>query len=139
MVVGFEPEQPGEPAIWSPAGKTVATNEAVADVKTGFQLGDTIRIPPAHDYKVVGLTGRWSLRAATRWSSFRSRDAQSPVPKGQRRHSQRARPHHGQSTLNRPGVPGLLNAILASQNANHNVNAVLVQIAPGSRARTCGE
>jgi putative ABC transport system permease protein len=37
-------------------------------------------------------------------------------------------------SLNRPSVPGLLDAILASQNANHNVNAVLVQIAPGSES-----
>jgi putative ABC transport system permease protein len=33
--------------------------------------------------------------------------------------------------LNRPGVPGLLDAIIASQSSNHTVNAVLVQIAPG--------
>ena len=33
--------------------------------------------------------------------------------------------------LNRPGAPGLLDAILAAQNSNHTVNAVLVQVAPG--------
>jgi putative ABC transport system permease protein len=33
--------------------------------------------------------------------------------------------------LNRPGVPGLLNAINASQTSNHNVNAVLVRVAEG--------
>jgi putative ABC transport system permease protein len=33
--------------------------------------------------------------------------------------------------LNRPGVPGLLDAITASQSSNHNVNAVLVQLQPG--------
>ena len=35
--------------------------------------------------------------------------------------------------LNRPGVPGLLEAIQASQASSHNVNAVLVQLAPGAR------
>jgi putative ABC transport system permease protein len=33
--------------------------------------------------------------------------------------------------LNRPGVPGLLNAIEASQASSHNVNAVLVRVAEG--------
>ena len=35
--------------------------------------------------------------------------------------------------LNRPGVPGLLDAVQAAQNANHNVNAVLVQVAAGTQ------
>ncbi|MBI2958865.1 MAG: FtsX-like permease family protein, partial [Betaproteobacteria bacterium] len=34
--------------------------------------------------------------------------------------------------LNRPGVPGLLEAINASQTSNRNVNAVLVKVAEGS-------
>ena len=33
--------------------------------------------------------------------------------------------------LNRPGVPGLLDAVLASQSTNPYVNAVLVTLAPG--------
>jgi putative ABC transport system permease protein len=33
--------------------------------------------------------------------------------------------------LNRPGVPGLLEAVQAAQSNNRNVNAVLVQIKPG--------
>jgi hypothetical protein len=57
--------------------------------------------------------------------------AGSAVPEGQRRHRQRARPHRGQPGLNRPGVPGLLEAIQASQANNRNVNAVLVQVQPG--------
>jgi putative ABC transport system permease protein len=41
MVVGFEPGQPGEPGYLT-AGRHITRNhyEAVADVKTGFQLGD---------------------------------------------------------------------------------------------------
>jgi putative ABC transport system permease protein len=41
--------------------------------------------------------------------------------------------------LNRPGVPGLLEAVQASQNSNHNVNAVLVQIQPGLDAEKVAE
>ena len=33
--------------------------------------------------------------------------------------------------FNRPGVPGLLDAVQAAQSSNHSVNAVLVQVAPG--------
>jgi putative ABC transport system permease protein len=36
--------------------------------------------------------------------------------------------------LNRPGVPGLLEAIQASQANNRNVNAILVQVQPGMDA-----
>ena len=41
--------------------------------------------------------------------------------------------------LNRPGVPGLLEAIQASQAANHNVNTVLVQVRPGVPAESVAE
>ena len=37
--------------------------------------------------------------------------------------------------LNRPGVPGLLEALQADRFSNHNVNAVLVRVAPGADAR----
>lgn len=36
--------------------------------------------------------------------------------------------------LNRPGVPGLLKAVIASQSTNPYVNAVLVQVKPGHTA-----
>jgi putative ABC transport system permease protein len=38
--------------------------------------------------------------------------------------------------LNRPGSPGLLEAIQATQANNHNVNAVLVQVEAGQTAET---
>jgi putative ABC transport system permease protein len=38
--------------------------------------------------------------------------------------------------LNRPGVPGLLEAINASQSSNRNVNAVLVRVADGIAAES---
>ena len=36
--------------------------------------------------------------------------------------------------LNRPGTPGVLDAVIASQGSNHFVNAVLVQVVPGADA-----
>ena len=58
MVVGFEPGQPGEPG-YLVEGRHVTRShyEAVADVRTGFALGERIRIR-RHDYTVVGLTRR---------------------------------------------------------------------------------
>ncbi len=55
----------------------------------------------------------------------------SAVPQGQRRHRQRACPHRRQPDAQSSGVPGLLEAIEASQTSNHNVNAVLVRVAEG--------
>ncbi|MEO8171381.1 MAG: ABC transporter permease, partial [Oxalobacteraceae bacterium] len=58
MVVGFEPDQPGQPLYLS-QGRLITRShyEAVADVKTGFKLGDRIKIR-RHEYTVVGLTRR---------------------------------------------------------------------------------
>ncbi len=134
MVVGFEPGQPGEPGYLI-AGRQITRShyEAVADVKTGFQLGDTIRIR-RHDYHVVGLTQRRMVSSGGDPMVFISlKDAQEAqfLKDNDAILNERARTTANPS-LNRPGVPGLLDAILSSQNANHNVNAVLVQIAPGS-------
>ena len=58
MVVGIESGQSGEPG-YLVAGRQITRGhyEAVADVKTGFVLGERIRIR-RHDYTVVGLTQR---------------------------------------------------------------------------------
>ena len=39
-----------------------------------------------------------------------------------------ARAMHQTPAINRPGVPGLLEAVQASQSTSHNVNAILVQV-----------
>ncbi|MGB4064007.1 MAG: ABC transporter permease [Azonexus sp.] len=137
MVVGFEPGQPGEPG-YLVAGHHITRNhyEAVADVKTGFQLGDTIRIR-RHDYKVVGLTKRMVSSGGDPMVFIPLKDAQEAqfLKDNDAILNERARTA-ANPTLNRPGVPGLLEAILASQNANRNVNAVLVQVSPGSQPDT---
>ena len=133
MVVGFEPRQPGEPS-YLVAGRQITRShfEAVADVKTGFQLGDTIRIR-RHNYRVVGLTRRMVSSGGDPMVFIPFKDAQEAqfLKDNDAILNERARTT-ANPTLNRPGVPGLLDAILASQNANHNVNAVLVQIASGT-------
>ena len=137
MVVGFEPGQPGEPGYLI-AGRHITRNhyEAVADVKTGFQLGDSIRIR-RHDYRVVGLTKRMVSSGGDPMVFIPLKDAQEAqfLKDNDAILNERARTT-ANPTLNRPGVPGLLEAIQASQNANRNVNAVLVQVSPGSHPET---
>ena len=137
MVVGFEPGQPGEPGYLI-AGRHITRNhyEAVADIKTGFRLGDSIRIR-RHDYRVVGLTKRMVSSGGDPMVFIPLKDAQEAqfLKDNDAILNERARTA-ANPALNRPGVPGLLEAIQASQNANRNVNAVLVQVASGSQPET---
>ena len=131
MVVGFEPGQPGEPD-YLVAGRHITRNhdEAVADVKTGFRLGESIRIR-RHDFTVVGLTRRMVSSGGDPMVFIPLKDAQEAqfLKDNDAIVNERARTAANPS-LNRPGVPGLLDAIVASQTSNRNVNAVLVQVAP---------
>ncbi len=130
MVVGFEPGQPGEPG-YLVAGRQVTRShyEAVADVKTGFALGDRIRIR-RHDYTVIGLTRRMVSSGGDPMVFIPLKDAQEAqfLKDNDAIVNERARTA-ANPALNRPGVPDLLDAIEASQTSNHNVNAVLVRVA----------
>ena len=132
MVVGYEPGNSGEPAYLL-AGRQITRShyEAVADVKTGFQLGDTIRIR-RHDYRVVGLTRRMVPSGGDPMVFIPLKDAQEAqfLKDNDAILNERARTAANPS-LNRPGVPGLLEAIQASQTSNRNVNSVLVQVEQG--------
>ena len=132
MVVGYEPGNSGEPAYLL-AGRQITRShyEAVADVKTGFQLGDTIRIR-RHDYRVVGLTRRMVSSGGDPMVFIPLKDAQEAqfLKDNDAILNERARTAANPS-LNRPGVPGLLEAIQASQTSNRNVNSVLVQVEQG--------
>ncbi|KAI5915851.1 ABC transporter permease [Thauera sp. 2A1] len=133
MVVGFEPGQPGEPE-YLVAGRQVTRNhyEAVADVKTGFRLGEQIRIR-RHDYRVVGLTRRMVSSGGDPMVFIPLKDAQEAqfLKDNDAILNERARTA-ANPALNRPGVPGLLDALQASQASSRNVNAVLVQVTPGT-------
>ena len=132
MVVGFEAGQPGEPE-YLVAGRQITRNhyEAVADVKTGFHVGDVIRIR-RHDFTVVGLTRRMVSSGGDPMVFVPLKDAQEAqfLKDNDAILNERARTAANPS-LNRPGVPGLLDAIQTSQTSNRNVNAVLVQVTPG--------
>ncbi len=140
MVVGFEPGQPGEPG-YLVAGRHITRShyEAVADVRTGFKLGERIRIR-RHDYTVVGLTRRMVSSGGDPMVFIPLKDAQEAqfLKDNEAIVNDRARTAANPS-LNRPGVPGLLEAILASQANNHNVNAILVQVQPGTDAESVAE
>ena len=140
MVVGFEPGQPGEPG-YLVAGRHITRShyEAVADVRTGFKLGDSLRIR-RHDYRVVGLTQRMVSSGGDPMVFIPLKDAQEAqfLKDNDALLNERARTA-ANPALNRPGVPGLLEAVQAAQATNHNVNAVLVQLRPGQDAEAVAE
>ncbi len=132
MVVGFETDQPGQPDHLV-AGRHVTRGhyEAVADVKTGFALGERIRIR-RHTYTVVGLTRRMVSSGGDPMVFIPLKDAQEAqfLKDNDALINERARAA-ANPALNRPGIPGLLDAVLAAQVVNHSVNAILVQVQPG--------
>lgn len=139
MIVGMAPGQLGRTPGWPPylvAGRNITRShyEAVADIATGFKLGDTITIR-RNNYTVVGLTKRMvsssgdpmifvSLKDAQQAQFLKDNDAI-----WQSRHRTEANP-----AFNRPNVPGLLEAVIATQTNNNFVNAILVTLTPGHSA-----
>lgn len=132
MIVGIEPGQPGEPS-YLVAGRQLTRShyEAVADVKTGFVLGERLRIR-RHEYTIVGLTQRMVSSGGDPMIFMALKDAQEAqfLKDNDAIVNDRARTA-ANPVFNRPGVPGLLEAAQALQASSHNVNAVLVQLAPG--------
>ncbi len=134
MVVGVVPGGPGEPGqpIFLVAGRHITRShyEAVADVKTGFSLGQQIVIR-RNVYTVVGLTRRTVSSGGDPMVFIPLKDAQEAqflkdndaIVRSRRRAAQNP-------AFNRP-IPGLLSAVIASQSTNSNVNAVLVRLASG--------
>ena len=135
MVVGFEPGQPGEPP-YLVAGRQIMRShyEAVVDVKTGFVVGDRIRIR-RHDYTVVGVTRRMVSSGGDPMIYIPLKDGQEAqfLKDNDAIRNERTRTA-ANPALNRPGAPGLLEAIQSSQTISHNVNTVLVQVAAGHSA-----
>ena len=132
MVVGMAPGQPGEPA-YLVAGRQLTRGhyEAVADVRTGFALGQSIRIR-RHDYRVVGLTRRMVSSGGDPMLFIPLKDAQETqfLKDNDAIVNDRARTA-ANPAFNRPGLPGLLDAVQALQSSSHSVNAVLVQVQGG--------
>ena len=136
MLAGIEPGALGEPAQVI-AGRPLLRShyEAVADEKAGLALGDTLRIR-RHDYTVVGLARRATSSSGDPMIYIPLKDAQEVqfLKDNDSLVAERARTA-ANPALNRPGVPGLLDAVLASQAASRNVNAVLLRVAPGYPAQ----
>ena len=134
MVVGVVPGGPGEPGqpIFLVAGRHITRShyEAVADVKTGFRLGQQIVIR-RNVYTVVGLTRRTVSSGGDPMVFIPLKDAQEAQFLKDNDAIVRSRQRAAQNpAFNRP-IPGLLDAVIASQSTNTNVNAVLVRLAPG--------
>src|SRR5574340_1112832 len=132
MLVGYETGKPGEPA-YLVAGRPITRShyEALADVKTGLALGDRITIR-RHEYTIVGLTRRMVSSSGDPMVFVPLKDAQEVqfLKDNDALLNERARTA-ANPAFNRPGVPGLLDAVLASQTTRHMVNAVLVRIKAG--------
>ena len=132
MVVGIEPGMPGAPG-YLVAGRHLTRNhyEAVADVKTGFQLDETVRIR-RHYYTVVGLTQRMVSSGGDPMLFVPLKDAQETqfLKDNDAIINDRARTA-ANPAFNRPGSPDLLDAVQNLQTSSRSVNAVLVQLAPG--------
>jgi len=132
MVVGIEPGQPGEPGYLL-AGRQITRNhyEAVADIRAGFALGEIVRIR-RHGYLVVGLTQRMVSSGGDPMVFIPLKDAQESqfLKDNDAIDNDRAR-SAANPAFNRPGVPGLLEAVQALQTSSHSVNAVLVQVQNG--------
>lgn len=135
MVVGIEPNSlqlPGQPA-YLVAGRHLARShyEAVADVKTGFALGDRIQIR-RHVYEVVGLTQRMVSSGGDPMVFIPLKDAQEAqfLKDNDAVVNDRLRTA-ANPAFNRPSVPGLLEAVQNLQTSSRNVNAVLVRVLPG--------
>lgn len=135
MITGVAVGGPGTPG-WPPylvAGRHITRShyEAVADIAAGFELGDRIQIR-RNRYTVVGLTRRMVSSGGDPIIFIPLKDAQeaqflkdNDVIRQQRRRTAQ------NPAFNRPGTPGLLDAIIASQSTNPYVNAVLVKVKDG--------
>lgn len=132
MVVGIAAGEPGTSG-WPPqlvAGRQITRGhyEAVADIATGFRLGDEVNIRRNH-YTVVGLTRRMVSSSGDPMVFIPLKDAQeAQFLKDNDAILMQRRRTEANPAFNRPGVPGLLDAVIASQTSNNSVNAVLVRI-----------
>ncbi|MDT3708479.1 MAG: ABC transporter permease [Thiobacillus sp.] len=136
MVVGIAAGEAGTMAGWPPylvAGRQITRGhyEAVADIATGFRLGDRLTIR-RNQYTVVGLTRRMVSSSGDPMVFIPLKDAQeAQFLKDNDAIWQSRRRTEANPAFNRPGVPGLLDAVIASQSTNAYVNAVLVRLKPG--------
>jgi putative ABC transport system permease protein len=143
MVVGVEPGAgglPGQPGhLLAGRHLTRSHYEAVADIKTGLAIGDRVQIR-RHSYEVVGLTQRMVSSGGDPMVFIPLKDAQEAqfLKDNDAIVNDRIRTAANPG-FNRPGVPGLLEAVQNLQTSSRNVNAVLVQTQAGWGAEQVAE
>ena len=136
MVVGIAAGEMGAVPGWPPflvAGRQITRGhyEAVADIATGFALGDRLAIR-RNLYTVVGLTRRMVSSSGDPMVFIPLKDAQeAQFLKDSDAIWQSRRRTEAEPAFNRPGLPGLLDAVIHTQSTNAYVNAVLVTLQPG--------
>mgnify|MGYP002399221807 CR=1 FL=1 len=143
MVTGVTAGEPGTPGwpTYLVAGRQITRGhyEAVADIAAGFKLGDHLLIR-RNQYTVVGLTRRMVSSGGDPMVFIPLKDAQeAQFLKDNDAIRQQRRRTAENPAFNRPEVPGLLDAVVASQSANPYVNAVLVQIEAGHTPEAVAE
>jgi putative ABC transport system permease protein len=132
MVVGAEmspPGLPGQPTHLI-AGRHIVRGhyEAVADVKTGFAMGDRVMVR-RNFYTIVGLTSRMVSSGGDPMLFLSLKDAQEAQFQKDSDAIVRQRARTTASpVLSPPGNPAVAEAVNAAQSGNANVNAVLVTI-----------
>lgn len=138
MVSGISAGEPGTPG-WPPyliAGRHLTRGhyEAVADVSSGFRLGDRLQIRRSL-YTVVGLTRRMVSSSGDPMVFIPLKDAQeAQFLKDNDAIWHQRRRTAANPAFNLPGQPDVLEAVIASQSSNPYVNAVLVQVEAGYSA-----
>lgn len=136
MVVGIAPGSPGTTPGWPPylvAGRQITRGhyEAVVDIAAGFKVGDRFAIRRNY-YTVVGMTRRMVSSSGDPMVFIPLKDAQeAQFLRDNDAIWQSRRRSAANPAFNRPGVPGLLDAVITSQSSNTFVNAVLVTLEPG--------
>ena len=136
MVVGIAPGMAGKTPGWPPflvAGRHITRShyETVVDIATGLQLGDKITLR-RNQYTVVGLTRRMVSSGGDPMVFIPLKDAQeAQFLKNNEAIWLDRRKTQANPEFNRPNVPGLLEAVLASKTSNLSVNSVLVTLKEG--------
>ncbi|WP_329743422.1 ABC transporter permease [Dyella sp. A6] len=135
MIVGIAPGEPGTPG-WPPylvAGRQITRShyEAVADIASGFKLGEVLQIR-RNRYTVVGLTRRMVSSSGDPMVFIPLKDAQeAQFLKDNDAILMQRRRTAANPAFNQPSVSGLLDDVIATQSSNNYVNAILVRIKPG--------
>ncbi len=143
MVVGVTAGTPGTPGQpqYLVAGRHITRShyEVVADISSGFKLGERIRIR-RNFYTVVGLSKRTVSYNGDPMVFIPLKDAQeAQFLKDNDALVQQRRRNAENPDFNRPGIPDLIAVVNASQSTNTYVNAILVKLKPGTLPEDAAE